>query len=215
LKKAATHTTKLLFLCSPNNPTGNAIDEDKIREILGFFPGIVVIDEAYVDFAPERSFVPYLKDYPNLIILQTFSKAWGLAGVRAGLAFASKEIIGYFNKIKSPYNISTLNQQAILQAIANKATKDAYVSQILEARAQLIADLQEIPEVEKIYPSDANFLLVKVPNGTAVYQKLCDKKIIVRDRSKVELCENCLRITVGTPAENTALVKALASILKG
>lgn len=208
LAQADAHS-KLLFLCSPNNPTGNSFPPDLVRELLAGFPGIVVVDEAYIDFSAQQSATRWLGEFPNLVVMQTFSKAWGLAGIRLGMAFASEEIIGYFNKVKPPYNVNQLTQEAALKALDNKTKKEAQVQQVLGQRALLQQYLGGLPFVERIYPSDANFLLVKMENARGVYDYLVEQGIIVRDRSRVTLCEDCLRITVGTPAENERVFRAL------
>lgn len=207
LAKANTHS-KLLFLCSPNNPTGNTFSEERMRAIIEGFPGIVVVDEAYIDFATKASLTKWLSDYENLVVMQTFSKAWGLAGIRLGMAFANVEIIELFNKVKPPYNINQLTQEAALKALENRE-QEQWVKQILGQRVLLQQYLMGLDYVERIYPSDANFLLVKMQEPVAVYNYLVERGIIVRNRSNVLLCEGCLRITVGTPTENNRLVNAL------
>jgi len=205
-------TTKILFLCSPNNPTGNLLSREKIVQVLKRFYGLVVIDEAYIDFAHDKSFLTELEKYPHLVILQTFSKAWGLAGLRLGMCFASPEIIKILNKIKYPYNVNIRTQELALEAIENAYRKDIWVDEILSERAKLAKGLKTLRIVDKVYPSDANFLLVRVNDAAWVYQSLMEKKIIVRDRSKVSLCYNALRITVGTPSENERLIQALKEL---
>lgn len=202
-------TTKIIFLCSPNNPTGNLLDPAKIIEVLKRFYGLVVIDEAYIDFAKKQSFTKELKKYPNLVILQTFSKAWGLAGLRLGMCYASEEIIRIMNRIKYPYNVNVKTQELALEALAEENKKNKYVKEILKQREQLVQNLLRLALTEKIYPSDANFVLVQVKDAHGTYQYLMDQGIIVRDRSKVVLCYNCLRITIGTPEENKKLLSAL------
>ncbi|MCR9099510.1 MAG: histidinol-phosphate transaminase [bacterium] len=206
---AADAHSKLLFICSPNNPTGNSIRPELIRELAKGFPGIVVVDEAYIDFSAQESAIRLLPEHPNLVVLQTFSKAWGMAGIRLGMAFASEEIIGYFNKVKPPYNINQLTQEAALKALDGQEAQVAQVQQLLGQRTLLQQYLGGLPFVERIYPSDANFLLVKVEDPASTYNYLVDRGIIVRDRSRVALCEGCLRITVGTPEENERLFRAL------
>jgi histidinol-phosphate aminotransferase len=205
-------TTKVMFLCSPNNPTGNLISRKKITELLKRFYGLVVIDEAYIDFTKSKSFIHELKQFPNLIVLQTFSKAWGLAGLRLGMCYASEELIGILNKIKYPYNVNTRTQELALDALENAYRKDIWVEEILKERNSLARELQALAITEKIFPSDANFLLVRVKDAQSTYQYLIDRRIIVRDRSRVNLCYNCLRITVGTPEENKRLIEALKKI---
>jgi len=200
---------KLLFLCSPNNPSGNLLNADHIHQLIQTFPGIVVVDEAYIDFAGQPSFTTQLENYPNLVVLQTFSKVWGLANLRLGMAFASPAIIGIMDKIKPPYNISGLTQQIVLDGLQDVRWKDEMVESLLIRRQELAGLLQNIPFVEAIHPSDANFLLVKVRDAKQAYRHLVGRQIIVRDRSGVMLCENCLRITVGTSSENIRLAEAL------
>jgi len=204
--------TKIIFICSPNNPTGNDVTLSKIEQVLKAYNGLVVVDEAYIDFADRPSFIEKLSAYPNLIILQTFSKAWGLASLRLGMAFCSPEILSVLNKIKAPYNLSGLTQRTVLEALENKEEKDEMVSEILSSRTELKRLLSELPIVKKIHPSDANFYLVEIDNASEYYKRLIEKKVIVRDRSKVVLCDNCLRITVGTNYENFKLVQALKEI---
>jgi len=201
--------TKLIWLCSPNNPTGNSMDRKEIVKLLTSFEGIVVLDEAYIDFASEGSFSGFLSQYPNLVILQTFSKAWGSAAIRLGMAFASTEIIGILNKIKYPYNINILTQKQALTALKNAGQTKAWVETLLAERTVLVQELEKLPLVEHIYPTDANFVLVKVPDANAVYHYLVDKSIIVRNRNTVSLCMGCVRITVGTPEENKTLLEEL------
>jgi histidinol-phosphate aminotransferase len=209
---ATTTDTKVIFLCSPNNPTANLLSREKIMNVLDRFPGIVVLDEAYIDFAKSESFTHMLPVYPNLVVLQTFSKAWGLAGLRLGMAFASKEIIQVLNKIKYPYNVNIQTQEIASNALEDVKKKDTAVKEIIEQRKSLEENLLKLSITEYIYPSDANFLLVKVKDAPGTYRYLMDKKIIVRDRSKVTLCKNCIRITVGTPEENKNLILALKKI---
>ena len=212
LFSALTTDTKIIFLCSPNNPTGNLLSPTKILNVLDQFKGIVVIDEAYIDFAKTESFVQLLTAYPNLIVLQTFSKAWGLAGLRLGMAFASKELIQILNKIKYPYNVNIQTQEIALKTLQDCKKKEEAVIEIIRERIKLASDLSQLALTEHIYPSDANFLLVKVKDAPGTYRYLMDRKIIVRDRSKVTLCKNCIRITVGTPQENRNLIIALQKI---
>ncbi|GAB3936052.1 histidinol-phosphate transaminase [Larkinella terrae] len=201
--------TKLLFVCSPNNPTGNLIDPDDIKTLLNRFNGLVVVDEAYIDFADTQSFTSLLDQYPNLVVLQTFSKAWGLAALRSGMCFASEQLIEVLNKIKPPYNVSGPTQQLLLKALGNVPSKDTMVARILAQREELIANLLNLPLVRHVYPSDANFILVKFDDPKAVFDFLIDQQIIVRDRHRVKLCEGCLRITVGTESENEQLLTML------
>jgi histidinol-phosphate aminotransferase len=207
--QAVDEQSKLLFLCTPNNPTGNCFEENAMRQLLEQFQGIVVVDEAYIDFADRISANQWLTEYPNLVVMQTFSKAWGLAGIRLGMAFASEEIIGLFNKVKPPYNVNQLTQEKALEALANARQTKAWIQMILEQRAYLENELKSFSFVEQIYPSEANFILVKVNAPLDLYKYLVDRKIIVRNRSKVLLCEGSLRITVGTEEENQRLLEAL------
>jgi len=201
---------KIIFICSPNNPTGNSIQN--IEYILKNFNGIVFIDEAYIDFSPEKSFRNQIKKYPNLIVSQTFSKSWGMASVRVGVAYASEEIIKFYNKVKPPYNISQLNQNVIINALNNKNINlvSENIKIILEEKKRLIQNLEKLDLVNKIYPSDTNFILIEVENADSVYQELVNRNVIVRNRNSV--IKNCLRITVGSPEENLKLIETLKSI---
>lgn len=204
---AINEKTKVIFICSPNNPTGNSIKPDSIEKILTHFNGLVVIDEAYIDFSSQPSFTKRLDEFPNLVVLQTFSKAWGLANLRVGMAFASESIISVLNKIKPPYNIGGRTQESILTALDAVHETEGMIEDILEEREKLIPSLEKANGVIHVYPSDSNFLLVKTTNATQIYNGLVSKGIIVRDRSKVLGCEGCLRVTVGTKAENQRLLK--------
>lgn len=206
---AATLHSKILFLCSPNNPTANSLDPAAMQKLVEQFPGIVVIDEAYIDFAKQASFTKKLATAPNLVVMQTFSKAWGLAGIRLGMIFASEEVIGYFNKVKPPYNVNELTQRAALEALRQEEDYQEKLQIIIAQRSNLTRALDQLPYVQHIYPSDANFVLAKVDHPQELYQFLTEKGIIVRDRSKVLMCEGCLRFTVGTPEENMELMGAL------
>lgn len=209
LEEAVNEDTKIIFFCSPNNPTGNLLSTKSILRWTRRFEGIVVVDEAYIDFADTPGFIEALEDHPNLVVLQTFSKAWGMAALRLGMAFASPEIIRILNKIKPPYNINALTQQKALEVLEHPNQKEQIVQDILEQRTKLEKELRQIPMVEKIYPSDANFLLVKVKDARPLFQYLIKEHVIVRDRSKVQLCEESLRITVGTAEENQLLITAM------
>lgn len=204
--------TKLVFVCSPNNPTGNSIRRQSIETILHNFDGLVVIDEAYINYSRHRSFTQELDEYPNLVVLQTLSKAWGLAGLRIGMTFASPEIIRIFNKVKPPYNISQASQRLALEAMDNLEQVNGWILQAISEREKLGDSLLKLPFVQKVYPSDANFLLVRTNTPAAIYSGLVNEGIVVRDRSKVELCEGCLRITIGTPEENKQLIDALIKL---
>jgi len=202
--------TKLLFLCSPNNPTANSFDANKIETLIKEFNGIVVIDEAYIDFSIEDSWLCRLDEFPNLIVTQTLSKAYGLASIRLGICYASKEIISILNKIKPPYNVNQLTQDVALQSLLNQEkVKNEITAIIISERNQLIRDLENVEIVEKVYPSDANFLLVQVDDATLRYKQLVKLGIIVRNRTTQILCDNCLRFTVGTPDENKKLINTL------
>jgi histidinol-phosphate aminotransferase len=207
--------TKIIWLCSPNNPSGNSLHRTDIEMVLNNFTGVVIVDEAYINFARQRSFLQELNEYPNLIVLQTFSKAWGLAGLRLGIAFASKEIVTVMSKVKPPYNINQATQDLALQALENVEEVNDMIREIVDMREALSDVLSQIPVVEKVYPSDANFLLVKIKDAKKVYDFLLTKSVVVRDRSSVRLCEDCLRITIGTEKENTELVDALAATKTG
>lgn len=204
--------SKLLFICSPNNPTGNAFKKESIEQLLKSFNGLVVIDEAYVDFSNDESWLSQLDSYPNLIVTQTLSKAYGLAGIRLGICYASEEIIKVLNKIKPPYNVNQLTQQRALERVLNQDLVNKEILQILQERDQLITALNNLEFVEKIYPTDANFVLAKVDNANKRYQQLLEKQVVVRNRSTQPLCENTLRFTVGTPDENKKLIATLKEL---
>ncbi len=204
--------SKLLFLCSPNNPSGNLLGTNKVQKLLESFQGIVVLDEAYIDFIKGEGFVPRLSQFKNLVILQTLSKAWGLAGLRLGMCFASPAIIEVLNRIKPPYNISSVTQQIALKRLEQPEEKDRAVAAILLGRDFLSRELQRVPMVTHIFPSDANFLLVRVIDAKQTYASLVQKGIVVRDRSNVRLCDECLRITVGTTEENQNLIQTLKTL---
>ncbi len=212
VKQAIDENTKLLFVCSPNNPTGNIMRREAILKIAGCFRGIVVVDEAYIHFSREKSLVSEINNFHNLVVLQTFSKAWGLAGLRVGLAFANEETIKLFNRVKPPYNVSQIAQEAILQALKNKSQVKETIAEIVSERERLIENLREFSFVTKIYPSDANFVLVKTTDAEKIYKFLLDEKIVVRNRNNVELCAGCLRITVGTIEENKVLLNSLEKL---
>ncbi|MGC4021729.1 MAG: histidinol-phosphate transaminase [Cyclobacteriaceae bacterium] len=209
VQEAINSKTKLIFLCSPNNPSGNLLSFDKIIGLLNTFKGIVVIDEAYIDFSSSPSFMSQLSIYKNLVVLQTLSKAWGLAGLRLGMCFASIEIISLLNKIKPPYNIGSQAQSIALQQLNNIDQKQKHVEEILSQRNYVANELTKLSIVEKVFPSDANFVLVKVKQAKKIYQSLIEKGIVVRDRSNVLLCDECLRITIGTNEENKVLLLEL------
>ena len=201
--------TKIIWICSPNNPTGNSLDRIDIETILNHFNGIVVVDEAYINFSKQKSFVQSLIDYPNLVVLQTLSKAWGLAGLRLGMCFASPQIIGYLNKVKAPYNINIVTQELALQALEEVGQVNDMIKLLVDMRIALAQVIASMPHVIQVFPSDTNFILVKIPKARQLYEYLLSQGIIVRDRSALELCEDSLRITVGTEQENTLLVDAM------
>jgi histidinol-phosphate aminotransferase len=209
IEAAIDENTKLIFICSPNNPTGNSIDREDIEIVLNNFEGIVVIDEAYINYSRHRSFVAELKEYPNLVVMQTFSKAWGLAALRLGINFASEAIINVLNKIKPPYNINQATQELALKALDNLEDVNTMIRETVKEREVLVKELVQLPMVNKVYPSDANFVLAKMDQATQVYNYLKEKGIIVRNRSNVMLCEDCLRITVGTPEQDKQLLNTL------
>jgi histidinol-phosphate aminotransferase len=212
IRQSMGENTKVLFLCSPNNPSGNLIGIEKVKQILGFFKGIVVIDEAYIDFCPESTTIPMIGLYDRLIVLQTLSKAWGMAAIRLGMAFSSADIISYFNKVKAPYNINILTQRFALDRLNKRQAMRDQTSEILNEKHKLMTLLPSIPCVQKVYPSDANFLLIKVTQADRIYEALVVKGIVVRNRSKEPGCENALRITIGKPKENELLIQTLKSL---
>ena len=206
---AVDENTKLLFICSPNNPTGNNMNRGDVEILLNSFPGIIIIDEAYINYSKQKTFIQELTEYPNLVVMQTLSKAWGLAALRLGLCYASMDIIDIFNKVKPPYNINEASQQLGLQAVQDTATVNNWIKQVVEEKEILIKEMQPLSFVEKIYSSDANFILVKVNDANKLYDYLSGNEVIVRNRSKDVHCENCLRITIGTPEENKTLIHLL------
>lgn len=214
IAEAIDENTKIIFICSPNNPTGNSINRADIETILANFQGLVVIDEAYINYSRQKTFIQELTEYANLVVLHTLSKAWGLAGLRLGMAFASEEIIEVFNKVKPPYNINEASQRIALQALQNVEQINNWIKLTVSEREKLISDLGKLELVLKIFPSDANFILVKTVDAKGIYHHLVNNGIIVRDRSKVELCEGSLRITVGTPDENKTLITNLKNFSK-
>jgi histidinol-phosphate aminotransferase len=211
LENAINAHTKIIFLCSPNNPTANSLIREDIEMLLNNFDGLVVVDEAYINFSRQRTLSIELLDYPNLVVMQTFSKAWGLAALRLGLLMASQEVVSVLNKIKPPYNINQCTQDLVMKALDNLEGVNGMIVEIVRQRDELAYTLNQIPYVKWIYPSDANFLLVKMDNPVGVYEYLRDKGIIVRNRNSVVLCEGCLRITVGTEKENRELIDAMGS----
>lgn len=211
LLKEADENTKLIFLCSPNNPTGNNLNRQEIINLLQTFQGIVIVDEAYIDFSDQKSFLTCLHEYPNLVVLQTFSKAWGCAAIRLGMAFSNPEIIGIFNKIKYPYNINRLTQQEAIQMTHKYHEVKQWIQTLLEERTRMVKEFKKLSCCLHVYPTDANFFLTNVTDAKRIYNYLVDKGIIVRSRNNITLCKNCLRITIGTRPENDALLEALKS----
>jgi histidinol-phosphate aminotransferase len=209
LLSACDAKTKLIWICSPNNPTGNSLEHDEINKVLNAFQGIVIIDEAYSDFSRNKTFRNKLSAHPNLIVLNTMSKAWGCAAIRLGMAFASKAIIEVFNKVKYPYNINLLTQEKALEFLKDPYETDRQVRIILTERTRMIDAFRLLPICEKVFPTDANFFLARMNDAQAIYDYLVDKGIIVRNRTRITLCQNCLRITIGTKTENNELLSAL------
>ena len=209
LLAACNANTKIIWICSPNNPTGNSLNRDEILKVIDRFEGIVIVDEAYIDFAQQLSLRQELPSHPNLIILQTMSKAWGSAAIRLGMAFASKEIVNIYNKVKYPYNVNLLTQQQALEMLKDPFEIDKYVKILLAERTRLMQAFQELPICEQIYKTDANFFLARMTDANAIYNYLVDKGIIVRNRNKIQLCQNCLRVTIGNRTENNELLAAL------
>lgn len=209
LMQACDSHTKIIWLCSPNNPTGNSLNRDEIIKVIEAFEGIVIVDEAYIDFAQQQSLRSVLSTHPNLIVLQTMSKAWGSAAIRLGMAFASEQIINIYNKVKYPYNVNQLTQQQALEMLSDPYEVDKWVKLLLQERSRLIQAFTELPTCEKIFKTDANFFLAKMTDAQSIYDYLVNKGIIVRNRSRVQLCNNCLRITIGTKSENNELLSAL------
>jgi histidinol-phosphate aminotransferase len=211
---AITPKTKMLFICSPNNPSGNLMSKPRIRELLNNFDGIVIVDEAYIDFSNDPGMLPEIANYQNLVVLRTFSKAWGMANIRLGMAFANPKIIQYMSNVKPPYNVNGVTQQIALKSLQNIDKKDQMIQKIIDGRDYLQQELLQFKAVEKIYPSDSNFLLVKFQDSDKVFDYLMNEKIIVRNRSSQLGCNNCLRITVGTKNENEKLISTLNRFYK-
>ena len=209
LLSACDDRTKIVWLCSPNNPTGNNLQREEILKVVEQFEGLVVVDEAYSDFSRQKPLRAELAKYPNLIVLNTLSKAWGCAALRLGMAFASPEIIGIFNKVKYPYNVNLLSQQRALEALSDPFETDKWVRQLLLERGRMIEAFRQLPICEHVYPTDANFFLARMTDAQAIYDYLVGRGIIVRNRTRIQLCHNCLRITIGTKSENNELVAAL------
>ena len=214
IEQLVDENTKIIWLCSPNNPSGNSLNLHDMEMVLNNFDGLVVVDEAYINFARQASALQWLDEYPNLVVMQTLSKAWGLAGLRLGMMFASEEIIQVINKIKPPYNIGQHTQELVEKALDEVGQVNNMIRNLVDMREAMAEVLEQMAVVKKVYPSDANFLLVQVDDARGIYDYLLTKGIVVRDRSKVVLCEDCLRITVGTEAENTRLVDALADYME-
>lgn len=210
--RAVTENTKLLFLCSPNNPTGNTFNRQHITELLEQFPGIVVLDEAYIDFSKQESWASKIAEYPNLVVLQTMSKSFGLAGIRMGITYATEDIISYMMKVKAPYNVNKLTSEKAIEGMQNWDTVQFQVEAIRKERKKLREKLTNLEQVQRVYPSDANFLLVKINDARTIYNELARQDIIVRYRGNEPHCENCLRITVGTPDENERLISAIKKL---
>ena len=209
LLAATDEHTKIIWLCTPNNPTGNCLNRDEVIKVIEQFEGLVIVDEAYSDFASQRSLRFDLAKYPNLIVLNTMSKAWGCAAIRLGMAFASKAIIDILNKVKYPYNVNALTQQQALEALKRPIDVEEWVKVLLQERTRMMQAFIELPICEKVYPTEANFFLAKMNDATRIYNYLVDQGIIVRNRTRVQLCQNCLRITIGTKTENSELIAAL------
>lgn len=201
--------TKLIWLCSPNNPTGNSLDRDEMLSLIEAFDGIVIVDEAYADFSAQKSLRHEIANHPNLIVLSTLSKAWGCAAIRLGMAFAQREIIDIYNKVKYPYNVNLLTQQQALEILDNPFEVEKWVTTLLQERRRLMEAFQLLPICEKVFPTDANFFLARMTDAQAIYDYLVERGIIVRNRSRISLCENCLRVTIGTKNENNELLAAL------
>ncbi len=212
LLSACDQNTKLIWICSPNNPTGNSLVREEIVRVIQGFEGIVIVDEAYSDFSTQPSLRQDLAKYPNLIVLNTMSKAWGCAAIRLGMAFASKEIIELFNKVKYPYNVNLLTQRQALEALSDPFQVDKWVRMLKLERDRMIEAFRLLPVCEKVYPTDANFFLAKMTDAQGIYDYLVDQGIIVRNRTRVTLCQNCLRITIGTKTENNELIAALRKL---
>ncbi|MBQ9560837.1 MAG: histidinol-phosphate transaminase [Prevotella sp.] len=212
LLSACDSHTKAIWICSPNNPTGNNINRDEIIKVIETFEGLVIVDEAYIDFSREVTISRLLGNYPNLIVLQTLSKAWGSAAIRLGMAFASRDIISIYNKVKYPYNVNLLTQQQALNRLNNTYDVEQWVKMLLQERSRMISAFNELKICEKVYPTDANFFLAKVTDAQKIYDYLVERGIIVRNRTRISLCQNCLRVTIGTKDENNELLGALRSL---
>jgi histidinol-phosphate aminotransferase len=209
LLAATDEHTKIIWLCTPNNPTGNCLNREEVVKVIEGFEGLVIVDEAYSDFSSQKPLRTELAKYANLIVLNTMSKAWGCAAIRLGMAFASEEIIHILNKVKYPYNVNQLTQQQALEALKDPFEVDNWVKILLQERGRMMEAFAMLPICEKVYPTDANFFLAKMTDATKIYNYLVDRGIIVRNRTRVQLCQNCLRITIGTKTENSELIAAL------
>jgi histidinol-phosphate aminotransferase len=214
IAEAIDANTKMIFICSPNNPTGNSLNRGDIETVLANFKGLVVIDEAYINFARQKTFIQELTEYPNLVVLQTFSKAWGLAALRLGMAFSSTHVIDILNKVKPPYNVNQATQDLALAALENIKQVNEWIKLTVNERDRLSNALSRLEKVKTVHPSDANFILVEIEDAHRIYNELVDYGVIVRDRSKVVLCEGCLRITIGTVAENNELLTLLEQLTR-
>jgi histidinol-phosphate aminotransferase len=211
--RASNEQSKILFLCSPNNPSGNSFNQNNVEALIRNFQGLVVLDEAYIDFSEQESWINRLEEFPNLVVTQTLSKAYGMAGIRLGICYASEDIISTLNKIKPPYNVNELTQQRALEQLNNPDVVNHQVSAILNERTVLIEALKTVKFVSKIYSTDANFILIKVDDASKRYNQLIEKGIVVRNRTNQPLCENCLRLTIGTASENKKLIESLIDLL--
>ena len=209
LLSACDRNTKIIWICSPNNPTGNSINREAILKVINSFDGLVILDEAYSDFSCEKPMRQAISQFPNLIVLNTLSKAWGCAAIRLGMAFASKEIIGLYNKVKYPYNVNLLTQKQALEALKDPFEVDKWVKLLLQERTRMMQAFKDLPICQKVYPTDANFFLAKMDDAQKTYDYLVNRGIIVRNRSRITLCQNCLRITIGNKSENNELLAAL------
>jgi histidinol-phosphate aminotransferase len=213
VRKYYSSEVKVIFLCSPNNPTGNVINKNDILNLCSEFNSIVIIDEAYVDFAQDNSLIHNVQDYANLVVMRTFSKAWGLAGVRLGFCVANKEVINYLFKIKTPYNVNTLTRYAVIKSLNNYSRKDEFVKKLKSERERVIIELRNISGIKKIFQSDANYILFRCPNAKQIQKKLAEQGIIIRDRSSYKMLEDCLRLSIGTETENNKFLEAIKKLL--
>ncbi|MGE5432653.1 MAG: histidinol-phosphate transaminase [Syntrophomonadaceae bacterium] len=213
VKKNFDETVKIIFLCSPNNPTGNLLRKDDVLQLCRTFNAVIAVDEAYVDFAGDNSFIKEVERYENLVVLRTFSKAWGLAGIRLGFCVASEEVISLLFKVKAPYNVSSLTRQAVISAIGNNKKKDGFVQKLISERERVKEELSKIPGIQKVYDSDANYLLFRCSNAKLIQKKMADEGVIIRDRSSYEMLKDCLRVSIGTEYENNKFLEAIRKLL--